>query len=55
MFYVINKEKIIAYIVTVFTIVVLYFVAATYDYKEVIPTANIIVNNTVENAIKLDK
>ena len=26
MFYVINKEKIIAYVVTVFTIVVLYFV-----------------------------
>lgn len=49
MFYVINKEKIIAYVVTVFTIVVLYFVASTYEYKDVVPT---IVNSISENSIK---
>ena len=52
MFYVINKEKIIAYTVTVFTVVVLYFVASTYEYKDVIPTSNIVVNNISENIIK---
>ena len=52
MFYVINKEKIIAYVVTVFTIVVLYFVASTYEYKDVVPTSNIIVNSISENSIK---
>ncbi|CDE09852.1 unknown [Clostridium sp. CAG:354] len=52
MFYVINKEKIIAYVVTVFTIVVLYFVASTYEYKDVVPTSNIVVNNISENSIK---
>ncbi len=52
MFYVINKEKIIAYVVTVFTIVVLYFVASTYEYKDVVPTSNIIVNIISENSIK---
>ena len=48
----INKEKIIAYVVTVFTIVVLYFVASTYEYKDVVPTSNIIVNSISENSIK---
>ncbi len=52
MFYVINKEKIIAYVVTVFTVVVLYFVASTYEYKEVVPTSNIVINDVVENTIK---
>ncbi len=52
MFYVINKEKIIAYVVTVFTVVVLYFVASTYEYKETVPTSNIVVNNLIENSIK---
>ena len=52
MFYVINKEKIIEYVVTVFTIVVLYFVASTYEYKDVVPTSNIIVNSISENSIK---
>ena len=52
MFYVINKEKIIAYVVTVFTVVVLYFVASTYEYKEDVPTSNIVVNNLIENSIK---
>lgn len=52
MFYVINKEKITAYTVTVFTVVVLYFVASTYEYKDVIPTSNIVVNNISENIIK---
>ena len=52
MFYVINKEKIIAYVGTVFTIVVLYFVASTYEYKDVVPTSNIIVNSISENSIK---
>ena len=52
MFYVINKEKIIAYVVTVFTVVVLYFVASTYEYKEAVPTSNIVVNNLIENRIK---
>ena len=42
MFYVINKEKII----------VLYFVASTYEYKDVVPTSNIIVNSISENSIK---
>lgn len=55
MFYVINKEKIIAYVVTVFTVVVLYFVASTYEYKEVIPTSNIVINDVAENTIREDK
>ena len=52
MFYVINKEKIISNVVKVFTIVVLYFVASTYEYKDVVPTSNIIVNSISENGIK---
>ena len=30
----------------------LYFVASTYEYKDVVPTSNIIVNSISENSIK---
>ena len=48
MFYVINKEKVISYIVAVFTVILLYCIATTYDNEQAIPTANMFSNNTIE-------
>ena len=48
MFYVINKEKVISYIVAVFTVILLYCVATTYDTEQAIPTANMVSINTIE-------
>lgn len=48
MFYVINKEKVISYIVAVFTVILLYCVATTYDNQETIPTANMVSNTNIE-------
>ncbi len=48
MFYVINKEKVISYIVAVFTVILLYCIAITYDNEQAIPTANMVSNNTIE-------
>mgnify|MGYP006070744825 FL=1 len=48
MFYVINKEKVISYIVAVFTVILLYCIATTYNNEQAIPTANMVSNNTIE-------
>ena len=48
MFYVINKEKVISYIVAVFTVILLYCVATTYDNEQAIPTANMVSNNIIK-------
>lgn len=48
MFYVINKEKVISYIVAVFTVILLYCIATTYDNEQAILTANMVSNNTIE-------
>ena len=48
MFYVIDKEKVISYIVAVFTVILLYCIATTYDNEQAIPTANMVSNNTIE-------
>lgn len=48
MFYVINKEKVSSYIVAVFTVILLYCIATTYDNEQAIPTANMVSNNTIE-------
>ena len=48
MFYVINKEKVISYIVAVFTVILLYCIATTYNNEQAIPTANMVSNNTLE-------
>lgn len=55
MFYVVNKEKIIAYIVTVFTIVVLYCVASTYAENEAVSTSNMVINGARNDIILQEK
>ncbi len=55
MFYVINKEKIIAYVVTVFTIVVLYCVASTYEDNQVVSTSNMVINGARNDIILQEK
>lgn len=50
---VINKEKIYAYIVSIFTIVTLFFVSSVMktDYNEVQSTSSNFVENEVNNTI----
>ena len=52
-FVVINKEKIYAYIVSIFTIVTLFFVSSVMktDYNEVQSTSSNFVENEVNNTI----
>ena len=54
MFFVINKEKIYAYVVSVLTIVILFFVSSFFnsDMKNTETTsANVIENENFENTI----
>lgn len=50
-FVVINKEKIYAYIVSIFTIVTLFFVSSVMkaDYNEVQSTSSNLIENEVNN------
>ena len=52
-FVVINKEKIYAYIVSIFTIVTLFFVSSVMktDYNEAQSTSSNFVENEVNNTI----
>ena len=54
MFFVINKEKIYAYVVSVLTIVILFFVSSFFkpDIENTEPvSSNVIQNSNVENTI----
>lgn len=54
MFFVINKEKIYAYVVSVLTIVILFFVSSFFesDMKNTETTSvNVIENENIENTI----
>lgn len=54
MFFVINKEKIYAYVVSVLTIVILFFVSSFFDsdIKDTQSTSsNIVENENLENTI----
>lgn len=54
MFFVINKEKIYAYVVSVLTIIMLFFVSSFFksDIEDIKPvSSNLVLNNNIENTI----
>lgn len=54
MFFVINKEKIYAYVVSVLTIIMLFFVSSFFksDIEDTEPvSSNLVQNNNIENTI----
>lgn len=55
MFFIFNKDKITAYIVTVFTVMALFFTASVFEKnEETIQTSvneNTIINDTFENNV----
>lgn len=54
MFLVINKDKVCAYIVAIFTVVVLFGIANTYNIENDFVKVNAKTTNSIENNINND-
>ena len=54
MFLVINKDKVCAYIVAIFTVVVLFGIANTYNIENEFMKVNAKTSNSIENRVDND-